>query len=135
MARKDDLKEFSKEKNIPNGVIISDNSWVSLSKWEVITRIDEREIEFFGVDVRKIEYKDHLGRVHTVIAFYKIHEIENVKFHNIGLDIEFLLDKKRFKSTKKAIEYLKINGGLLIFLDTKSISKEQVKEFVIGREI
>jgi len=51
------------------------------------------------------------------------------------LDIEFLLDKKRFKSTKKAIEYLKINGGLLIFLDTKSISKEQVKEFVIGREI
>jgi len=55
----------------------------------------------FGVDVRKIEYKDHLGRVHTVIAFYKIHEIENVKFHNIGLDIEFLLDKKDLRVQRK----------------------------------
>ncbi len=134
MARRDDLKEFSKEKNIPI-IYISDIVEYRLANEKLINRIDEKEIEFFGVDAKKIEYKDHLGRVHTVVAFYKIHEIENVKFHNIGLDKEFLLDKKRFKSTKKAIEYLKKNGGLLIFLDTKSISKEQAKEFGIGAQI
>ena len=33
------------------------------------------------------------------------------------------------------IEYLKNNGGTLIFLDTKVISHEQAKEFGVGAQI
>jgi 3,4-dihydroxy 2-butanone 4-phosphate synthase/GTP cyclohydrolase II len=34
-----------------------------------------------------------------------------------------------------SLNYLKANGGVLIFLDTKSISKEQAKEYGIGAQI
>ena len=34
-----------------------------------------------------------------------------------------------------AIDYLKQNGGVLIFLDTKTISKEQAREFGVGAQI
>jgi 3,4-dihydroxy 2-butanone 4-phosphate synthase/GTP cyclohydrolase II len=134
MARRDDLREFSKKHNIPI-VYISDIVEYRLANEKLIKRVSEKEIEFFGVKATKIEFMDHLNRVHSVIAFYKIHKTENVRFHNIGLDIDLLLDEKRFKTTKNSIEYLKRNGGLLIFLDTKTISKEQAKEFGIGAQI
>jgi 3,4-dihydroxy 2-butanone 4-phosphate synthase/GTP cyclohydrolase II len=134
MARRDDLREFSKEHNLPI-VYISDIVEYRLANEKLIDRISEEDIDFFGVKVKKIKYSDHLNRNHTIISFYNIHKIENVKFHNIGLDIDFLLDEKRFKSTKNAIDYLKKNGGLMIFLDTKTISKEQAKEFGIGAQI
>jgi 3,4-dihydroxy 2-butanone 4-phosphate synthase/GTP cyclohydrolase II len=134
MARRDDLRRFSEERAIPI-VYISDIVEYRLANEKLIKRMKEEEIEFFGMDAKRVEYKDHLGRVHTVVAFYKIHEIESVKFHNIGLDRDLLLDEKRFKATENAIKYLKINGGLIIFLDTKSISKEQAKEFGIGAQI
>ena len=134
MARRDDLREFSKEHNLPI-VYISDIVEYRLANEKLIDRVSKEDIDFFGVKVKKIKYSDHLNRNHTIISFYNIHKIENVKFHNIGLDIDFLLDEKRFKSTKNAIDYLKKNGGLMIFLDTKTISKEQAKEFGIGAQI
>jgi len=36
---------------------------------------------------------------------------------------------------QNAIDYLKGNGGLLIFLDSQSISKEQAKEIGVGAQI
>ena len=134
MARRDDLREFSKEHNLPI-VYISDIVEYRLANEKLIERVGESEIDFFGVKAKKIEYKDHLNRLHTVVSFYKIHSIENVRFHNIGSDINLILDEKRFKTTQNAMEYLKRNGGLLIFLDTKTISKEQAKEFGIGAQI
>jgi len=74
-------------------------------------------------------------RTHTVIQFYKSHETANVKFHNIGSDIGLVLDDKRFTALNNSIEYLKLNGGTLIFLDTKVISHEQAKEFGVGAQI
>jgi len=134
MARREDLREFSKKHKLPI-VYISDIVEYRLAKEKLVKRVKESQIEFFGVKVKKIDYQDHLNRIHSVIVFYKIHEIENVKFHNIGLDIDLLLDEKRFKSIQKGIEYLKKNGGVLVFLDTKTISKEQAKEFGIGAQI
>jgi 3,4-dihydroxy 2-butanone 4-phosphate synthase/GTP cyclohydrolase II len=85
--------------------------------------------------VEKITYKDHLQRTHTAIQFYKTHETTNVKFHNIGNDIDLVLDDKRYDALHNAIEYLKKNGGTLIFLDSKVISQEQAKEFGVGAQI
>ncbi len=36
---------------------------------------------------------------------------------------------------QKSLNYLKKNGGVLIFLDAKVISKEQAKEYGIGAQI
>jgi 3,4-dihydroxy 2-butanone 4-phosphate synthase/GTP cyclohydrolase II len=134
MARRDDLRKFSQKHDMPI-VYISDIVEYRLANEKLIERVSEEEIEFYGVKVTKIIYSDHLGRNHTVISFYKIHEIENVRFHNIGNDIDLLLDEKRFQSMKNSMEYLRKNGGLLIFLDTKILSREQAKEIGIGAQI
>ncbi len=134
MARRDDLREFSAEHAMPI-VYISDIVEYRLANEQLVRRIGEEEIEFNGVGVTRIDYEDHLKRRHTVIQFYKVHESENVRFHNIGSDIDLLLDEKRFNAMKDSIDYLRRNGGLLIFLDSKSVSKEQAKEIGVGAQI
>ena len=134
MARRDDLIEFSQKHNMPI-VYISDIVEYRLANEKLVYRVSEEETIFFGIKVTKIEYKDHLNRVHTIIQFYKVHPVENVRFHNIDSDKELLLDDKKFKAMMKSIDYLKQNGGLLIFLDNKIISKEQAKEIGVGAQI
>ncbi len=134
MARYEDLQEFKKKHNLKI-VYISDIVEYRLAKEQLVSEISKEEIRFFGVKVEKIEFRDHLNRVHSVIKFYSANKKENVKFHNICKDIDLLLDEKRYKNLIKSIDYLKRNGGLLIFLDTKVISKEQAKEYGVGAQI
>ncbi len=134
MARADDLELFSQKHNL-SIVYISDIVEYRLSHEQLVRRIEEEKILFRGIKVEKITYCDHLERKHTVIQFYKRHETSNVKFHNIGTDIDLVLDDKRFLALDNAIEYLKNNGGILIFLDTKMISHEQAREFGVGAQI
>jgi len=134
MARMDDLEIFSKEHDMAI-VYISDIVEYRLAHEKLIKRVKEEESELRGIKVEKITYTDHLERTHTVIQFYKAHETANVKFHNIGTDIGLVLDDKRFNALNNSIDYLKTNGGTLIFLDTKVISNEQAKEFGVGAQI
>lgn len=134
MARHDDLEIFSKKHNMPI-VYISDLVEYRLANEKLIEYISEDEIELLGIKVTEVKYRDHLGRIHKVIKFYKTHKRENVKFHNIGLDVDLILNQKRFDSMTSSLEYLKQNGGVLVFLDTKTISKEQAKEYGIGAQI
>ncbi|BAF72096.1 bifunctional 3,4-dihydroxy-2-butanone 4-phosphate synthase/GTP cyclohydrolase II [Sulfurovum sp. NBC37-1] len=134
MARKDDLEVFSEKYDMPI-VYISDIVEYRLANEKLVKRVSNEESELKGIKVEKIVYSDHLDRCHTVIQFYKLHETANVKFHNIGTDIDLILDDKRFNALNHAIEYLKQNGGILVFLDTKTISQEQAKEFGVGAQI
>jgi len=134
MARRDDLNQFMKKHNLKI-VYISDIVEYRLANEKLIKEIKREEITFFGVKVEKITFKDHLNRFHTVIQFYNTHKKVNVKFHNIGSDLDLLLNEQKYKNLIDSINYLKQNGGLLIFLDTKTISKEQAKEFGIGAQI
>jgi len=134
MARMDDLEIFSKKHDMII-VYISDIVEYRLANEKLIKRVKEEESELRGIKVEKITYIDHLERTHTVIQFYKPRVTANVKFHNIGTDIGLILDDKRFDALNSSIDYLKINGGTLIFLDTKVISHEQAKEFGVGAQI
>ncbi len=134
MARMDDLKLFA-EKHGLHIVYISDIVEYRLANEQLVKRVESTETSLRGIKVEKHTYKDHLDRCHTVIQFYGLHETANVKFHNIGSDIDLILDDKRFNALNNAIEYLKTNGGLLVFLDTKVISQEQAKEFGVGAQI
>jgi 3,4-dihydroxy 2-butanone 4-phosphate synthase/GTP cyclohydrolase II len=134
MARMDDLEVFSEKHNMPI-VYISDIVEYRLANEKLVKRVKEEESLLRGMKVEKITYSDHLKRTHTVIQFYKSHETANVKFHNIGQDIDLVLDDKRYQTLGNAIDYLKKNGGVLIFLDSKVISHEQAKEFGVGAQI
>jgi 3,4-dihydroxy 2-butanone 4-phosphate synthase/GTP cyclohydrolase II len=134
MARHDDLEIFSDKHNMPI-VYISDLVEYRLANEKLIERISEEEIEIMDTKVTQITYTDHLDRIHKVIQFYKTDETENVKFHNIGSDMDLILNQKRFESMISSLEYLKQNGGVLVFLDTKMISKEQAKEYGVGAQI
>ncbi len=134
MARYDDLQEFKKKHNLKI-VYISDIVEYRLANEKLIKEKSKEKIEFFGVNVEKIIFEDHLKRKHTVIKFYNTNKRENVKFHNIIKDIDLLLNQQEYNNLIKSIDYLKINGGILIFLDTKIISKEQAKEYGIGAQI
>ena len=134
MARMDDLEIFSKEHDMAI-VYISDIVEYRLANEQLVKRISSTECELRGTKVEKIIYQDHLERTHTVMRFYKGHETANVKFHNIGSDIDLVLDDKRFSALNNSIDYLKQNGGVLVFLDTKVISQEQAKEFGVGAQI
>ncbi len=134
MARMDDLEIFSKEHDMAI-VYISDIVEYRLANEKLVKRYSEEESELRGTKVEKIIYTDHLDRTHTAIQFYKSHETANVKFHNIGTDIDLILEDRRFNALNHAIDYLKQNGGVLVFLDTKVISHEQAKEFGVGAQI
>jgi len=134
MARMDDLEIFSQKHELCI-VYISDIVEYRLANEKLVTRVDERTIEFRDIEVRATDYTDHLDRVHTVIQFGDTKPTANVKFHNIGLDMDLILDTTRFDALNNSIEYLKANSGLLIFLDTKIISKEQAREFGVGAQI
>ncbi len=134
MARRDDLEEFKKEHDLKI-VYISDIVEYRLANEQLVKEVESKEDEFFGVNVEKIIFKDHLDREHTVIKFYSANKKENVRFHNIGSDLNLLTNEAKYNALINSIEYLKRNGGLLVFLDTKTISKEQAREFGIGAQI
>ena len=134
MARYDDLQEFKKRHNL-NIVYISDIVEYRLAKENLVNEVSREDIMFCDTKAEKIIFKDHLDREHTVIKFYNTNKRENVKFHNIISDVELLLNNSAYNNLLKAIDYLKKNGGILVFLDTKVISKEQAKEYGIGAQI
>ena len=134
MARRDDLEIFKKEHDLKI-VYISDIVEYRLANEKLVKEVETTQGEFFGINVEKIIFKDHLDREHTVIKFYSANRKENVRFHNIGSDLNLLTNEAKYKALIDSIEYLKRNGGLLVFLDTKTISKEQAREFGIGAQI
>ncbi len=133
MARRDSLEKFAKTHNLKI-VYISDIVEYRLQNERLIKQIDSKEIDFFGVKVEERQFQDHLGNIHTAIIFYSAAGTSNVKFHNVMDDRDLLLDQRRFHSLINAIEYLKKNSGVLIFLDRQP-SGDQTKEFGIGAQI
>jgi len=134
MARHDDLEIFAEKHNMPI-VYIADLVEYRLANEQLIECVATKTVNVLGQDVIKRNYVDHLGRIHKVITFGDISDTANVKFHNVGLDINLILEPNRLENMQKSLEYLKDNSGVLIFLDTKTISKEQAKEFGVGAQI
>ena len=135
MARRDDLETFSKKHGL-NIVYISDLVEYRLRNERLVHLKEEEPFEFFGTKVIKKTFVDHEGKEHYAVVFYKIHETENVRFHNIGRDADLLFHQKRFSQLMHSIEYLKHNGGVLIFLDTEdAVAGDAMKEFGIGAQI
>ena len=130
MARRDDLKKFAKKHNLKI-VYISDIVEYRLQFESLVKITNKEKIELDGVKFDKIEFSDHLGAKHYVLA-NNPKETSNVKFFKVTKNVDFLLNDKLMKEYKKALEFIKYNNGVIIFIDSNS---KDNKEFGIGAQI
>ncbi|MDD2789237.1 MAG: bifunctional 3,4-dihydroxy-2-butanone 4-phosphate synthase/GTP cyclohydrolase II [Sulfurimonas sp.] len=135
MARRDDLDIFGAEHNLKT-VFISDIVEYRLANERLVNETQVEEIEFFGVKVQKHTFLDHDKIEHTAIVFYKAGEIANVRVHNVVPDIELLLNQKKYNNLVNSIEYLKLNSGVLVFINkTTHQDNAAMKEIGTGAQI
>ncbi len=134
MARRDDLDIFAQKHNLKQ-IFISDLVEYRLSHEKLVDEITTIESKFFGSQVIKRDFKDHLGHVHTVIQFGELKEVTHVKFHTIIPDINLFLNDEKLHSMLKTINFLQSKGGVLIFLSDDMSHKESQKDYGIGAQI
>jgi len=133
MARRDDLDIFAQKHNMKQ-IYISDLVEYRLSHEKLVEEINTEDINFFGKAVKKKEFKDHLGNVHTAILFGDTTEVTHVKFHTIIPDINLFLNDEKLNSMLKTINFLQSKGGVLIFLSDEQ-KREVQKDYGIGAQI
>lgn len=135
MARRDDLDVFGEKHNLKT-VFISDLVEYRLANESLIKSVKVQEIEFFGVKVQEHTFADHDGIEHTAIEFYSAGDVANVRVHNVISDKELLLNQDKYNNLIKSIEYLKLNSGILVFINkTNHQDNSTQKEFGIGAQI
>ncbi|NPA12088.1 MAG: bifunctional 3,4-dihydroxy-2-butanone 4-phosphate synthase/GTP cyclohydrolase II [Epsilonproteobacteria bacterium] len=130
MARRDDLAKFAKNHNL-NVVYISDIVEYRLQYEALVKKQSEEFIEIDGVKFKKITYLDHQNKTHYVLA-NNPKTTTNVKFYKVTKNVDFLLNDSLLKEYKKVLEFIKYNGGAVIFIDSNS---KDNKEFGIGAQI
>jgi len=131
MARRDDLAKFAKKHNLAV-VYISDIVEYRLQFETLIKKENEQFIEIDGIKYKKIEFIDHLGNRHYVLA-NNPKNTTNVKFYKVTKNVDFLLNSNLLKEYEKILEFIKYNGGVIIFIDSNS--KDSEKEYGIGAQI
>ncbi len=134
MARRDDLDIFAKKHDLKT-VFISDIVAYRLANEILVKEVKEEELEFFGMNAQKRTFVDHEGLEHTSISFHHVGETANVKVHNVISDMELLLDAGKYEQLIGSIEYLKQNGGVLLFINNPDQSHSSMKEFGVGAQI
>jgi len=134
MARRDDLDVFCKDHDLKI-VYISDLVEYRLANETLIEKEGVEDIEFFGVNAQKHTFKDHDGNIHTAVSFYEISETANVRVHNIVPDVELLLHPTRYTQLISSIDYLKKNGGVLLFIENPDAAVVSMKEYGVGAQI
>lgn len=134
MARRPDLDIFCKEYNL-NIVYISDIVEYRMIHESLIRVIAESSTEFMGKESRRYDFIDHREHHHIAYTFGNISPYCAVKFHNIMPDSELLSSTKKYVGLMDGINYLKNNGGVLIFLEKEENTNIQIKEYGIGAQI
>ncbi len=131
MARRDDLDIFC-DKHELKTIFISDLVEYRLKNESLIEQVESVESTFDGAPVIKETYVDHMGHRHSAIIFGQKDETMAVKFHNIGKDTDLLLNDSKYQYFNRSVEYLKKEGGVLVFIEQPAIHNEQMKEYGIG---
>jgi 3,4-dihydroxy 2-butanone 4-phosphate synthase/GTP cyclohydrolase II len=135
MARRDDLDIFGEEHGLKT-VFISDIVEYRLANESLVHETDAQEIEFFGVKVKQHTFLDHDKVEHTAIVFHNAGTTANVRVHNVIPDIELLLNQRKYNNLVSSIEYLKLNSGVLVFINkTNHQDNAAMKEIGTGAQI
>jgi 3,4-dihydroxy 2-butanone 4-phosphate synthase/GTP cyclohydrolase II len=130
MARREDLQRFARQHNLPV-LYISDIVQYRLQFESLIEEIGREKVEIDGVRFEKVLFKDHLGREHTALI-NALHSTTNLKIFRVMSNVDFLLNPHFYRQYQKALEYIKFNSGIILFLNTP---KGDGKELGIGSQI
>lgn len=134
MARRDDLEIFGEKHNLKT-VFIADMIDYRLKRESLISLNDGEEAEFLGNKCEKILASDHQERSHTVYKFGEIKNDTPVKFHTVGRDLDFLENSHQFNGMVGAVNYLKENGGVLIFMNVQNDDDSAQRDYGLGAQI
>jgi 3,4-dihydroxy 2-butanone 4-phosphate synthase/GTP cyclohydrolase II len=131
MARRDDLDVFCDKHDLKT-VFISDLVEFRLKNESLVTLLDSQETTFYAKPAIKEIFEDHMGHKHTAIIFGECQPEMTVKVHNIGLDVDLLLNDVKHQHFNRSIAYLQKHGGVLLLIEQPAIHNEQMKEYGIG---
>lgn len=134
MARRDDLDIFGEKHNLVT-VFISDLVEYRARHESIVKESTKKESEFLGAKVIKHIFIDHASHTHNAFSFGSISETSLVKFHNISNDMELFEDYDKYSSLIKAIDTLKKENGILIFLNKSDSQEDAMRNFGIGAGI
>ena len=133
MARRDDLEIFAKEHDLKI-VYISDIVEYRMEHESLIKVVAEAKATFLDAQTKRIDFVDHNDNHHIAYIFNNDTSMQNVRFHNIGTDLD-LLSNNRHLSIIKSVEILQKEGGALIFLEKTANENPYMKEYGIGAQI
>ena len=134
MARRADLDQFCEENDI-NMVYISDIVEYRMGHESLVREISSSKVSFMGTDTRRIDMVDHEGNHHTVYEFGELKDTTAVKFHNIMWDDELFANSEKYNGMLKALDYLKENGGVLVFIGNENVFSKEIREYGVGAQI
>ncbi len=118
-----------------NMVYISDIVEYRIMKESLIQLVETSSETFMQSSVKKYTFVDHLLREHIAYGFNDYSEHSAVKFHNIMPDHALLSQTEKYNHLLKSIAYLKMYGGVLIFMSGESHNMSQIREYGIGAQI
>ncbi len=133
MARRDDLEKFAKKYDLQT-LYISDLVEYRLQNEYLIKVIAESNTKLLGKEARRVDFIDHNELHHVAFLFKRGANGNNVRFHNIGTDLD-LLTQGRLEALLKSIEILDKEGGVLIFLQKCQNPNPYMREYGIGAQI
>ncbi|MFK5881924.1 MAG: bifunctional 3,4-dihydroxy-2-butanone 4-phosphate synthase/GTP cyclohydrolase II [Sulfurospirillum sp.] len=134
MARRADLDLFCKQNDI-NMIYISDIVEYRMGHESLVREISSSKVSFLGAEARRIDMVDHEGNHHTIYEFGELKDTTAVKFHNIMWDDELFADQAKFEGMVKAVDYLKKNGGVLVFIGSENSFSREIREYGVGAQI
>lgn len=132
MARKSDLQKFAKKHDLLI-VYVSDLVEYRLRNESLLKESLISNVSFLNFACKKQTFTDHLSQTHTAFIFGDTEQILNVKFHNIDEDLVLFQDGEKYYSLMRCVDYLSINGGVLIFMNSSISSGD--KDYGIGAQI
>ncbi len=133
MARRDDLILFARKHQLKI-VYISDIVQYRLQHESLIQLAAESKTTFLGSEVKRYDFIDHQSNHHVAFVFQNA-KTQNVRFHNVAPDIELFTKKGRYEVLMHAVEVLREEGGVLIFLEENAVSNPYMREYGIGAQI
>ncbi|MDR0746808.1 MAG: bifunctional 3,4-dihydroxy-2-butanone 4-phosphate synthase/GTP cyclohydrolase II [Helicobacteraceae bacterium] len=132
MARRDYLDEFAKRHSMPL-IFVSDLVEYRLKRERLVQKSRAEIRRLFDVEVEVSYWTDHQNRTHRAVKFGSFGDSCAAKFHRIGADADLILCDNQLGGMLRAIEYLKKEGGILLFIDGGE--GDSKREFGIGAQI
>ncbi|CRF40704.1 bifunctional 3,4-dihydroxy-2-butanone 4-phosphate synthase/GTP cyclohydrolase II [Helicobacter ailurogastricus] len=133
MAKRGDkfLLDFAKTHDL-KVLYVSDIVSYRLQSENLLRLLEESPAQLAGVHCHSLVFLDHLKRKHFVYRFADLGNAPLVRFHIIRSDHELLSHAQNYNFFMRVVERLRLEGGVLVFIDPQAKVHDTLKNFGIG---